>query len=64
MNSDLLTGLEAKRQELDSRLLGIGRLMVAYSGGTDSAYLAWAATQAVGRGYLELTGYDRPLSLR
>src|SRR5271170_173697 len=50
MNSDnpALPRLEAKRQALDSRLRSIGRLMVAYSGGTDSAYLAHAAHKLLG----------------
>ena len=33
---------------LQSRLRSVGRLLVAYSGGVDSAYLAWAAHQALG----------------
>jgi pyridinium-3,5-biscarboxylic acid mononucleotide sulfurtransferase len=40
--------LEAKRQALEGRLREIGRLMVAYSGGTDSAFLAWAAHEILG----------------
>jgi uncharacterized protein len=40
--------LEAKRVALDARLHSLGRLLVAYSGGVDSAYLAWAAHQALG----------------
>jgi uncharacterized protein len=40
--------LEQKRHALYDRLRGIGRLMVAYSGGTDSAYLAYAAHQVLG----------------
>lgn len=39
---------ENKRQALYARLREIGRLMVAYSGGTDSAYLAFAAHQVMG----------------
>ena len=31
-----------------------GELLVAYSGGTDSAYLAWAARQALGDGRFAL----------
>src|SRR5208282_5227108 len=33
---------------LQTRLCTLGRLLVAYSGGVDSAYLAWAAHQALG----------------
>ena len=40
--------LEAKRSAIDARLNGLGRLLVAYSGGVDSAFLAWAAYQALG----------------
>jgi uncharacterized protein len=40
--------LEQKRRALCDRLRGLGRLMVAYSGGTDSAYLAYAAYQVLG----------------
>ena len=39
-------------QEKEHRLLGdlsaMGRVIVAFSGGTDSAYLAWAANRALG----------------
>ena len=34
--------------QLDQRLRGLGRLLVAYSGGIDSAFLAWAAHRALG----------------
>lgn len=40
--------LSAKRVALDNRLRSLGRLLVAYSGGVDSAFLAWAAHQALG----------------
>lgn len=33
----------AKQQRLDDALRALGRTLVAYSGGVDSAYLAWAA---------------------
>src|SRR5271156_1530939 len=63
MNSDLLaSGLEAKRQALDSRLRGIDRLMVAYSGGTDSAFLAWAAHQLLGSEMLAVIADSPSLS--
>jgi uncharacterized protein len=37
--------LASKRQSLERILQGAGRVLVAYSGGVDSAYLAWAAHQ-------------------
>jgi uncharacterized protein len=39
---------ETKRQQLDQRLHGLGRVLIAYSGGVDSAFLAWAAHQVLG----------------
>jgi uncharacterized protein len=43
-----IASLESKKQALYANLRGGGRLMVAYSGGTDSAYLAYAAHQVLG----------------
>ncbi len=40
--------LTAKRALLETTLRDLGSLLVAYSGGTDSAYLAYAAHQALG----------------
>jgi pyridinium-3,5-biscarboxylic acid mononucleotide sulfurtransferase len=40
--------LAAKACRLDQELRRLGRLLVAYSGGVDSAYLAWAAHHALG----------------
>jgi uncharacterized protein len=40
--------LQRKRATLEARLRSCGRLMVAYSGGVDSAYLAYAAYQVLG----------------
>jgi uncharacterized protein len=40
--------LSAKRETLYAHLRLLGRLLVAYSGGVDSAYLAWAAHQVLG----------------
>src|SRR5258708_1521432 len=40
--------LAAKRALLDETLKSLGSVMIAYSGGTDSAFLAWAAYQALG----------------
>jgi len=43
-----VSDLESKRAALDSHLRSLGRTLVAYSGGVDSAFLAWAAHQALG----------------
>ncbi|HEX4772559.1 MAG TPA: ATP-dependent sacrificial sulfur transferase LarE [Bryobacteraceae bacterium] len=40
--------LDAKEQRLFGLLRELQDVIIAYSGGTDSAYLAWAAHQAVG----------------
>ncbi|MGA7168853.1 MAG: ATP-dependent sacrificial sulfur transferase LarE [Candidatus Sulfotelmatobacter sp.] len=44
--------LASKRALLQASLRKLGRLLVAYSGGVDSAYLAWASHQALGSGML------------
>ena len=41
--------LELKRLDLQTRLERLGSLVVAYSGGVDSAFLAYAACQALGQ---------------
>jgi uncharacterized protein len=43
-----------KGELLQSHLRSLGRLLVAYSGGVDSAYLAWAAHQALGENMLAI----------
>ena len=40
--------LATKRAALEHELRSLGRVLVAYSGGADSAFLAWAAHQALG----------------
>ncbi len=48
----LSTQLEDKRTALKKSLRGLGRTLVAYSGGVDSAYLAWMAHQTLGENML------------
>ena len=47
--------LRAKEQKLFALLKDMGKVIVAYSGGTDSAYLAWAAVQALGENAVAIT---------
>jgi pyridinium-3,5-biscarboxylic acid mononucleotide sulfurtransferase len=44
--------LANKASALQSRLRGLGRTLIAYSGGVDSAYLAWFAHQTLGANML------------
>jgi pyridinium-3,5-biscarboxylic acid mononucleotide sulfurtransferase len=44
----VVSDLGTKQASLDEKLRTLGRTLVAYSGGVDSAYLAWAAHQALG----------------
>jgi uncharacterized protein len=45
---DYRVELAAKQAALDEHLRGLGRVLVAYSGGVDSAFLAWAAHRLLG----------------
>ena len=54
--------LQEKRATLYSSLRGMGRLLVAYSGGADSAYLAYAAHQALGINMLAVLADSPSLS--
>jgi pyridinium-3,5-biscarboxylic acid mononucleotide sulfurtransferase len=47
--------ISQKEQKLFQILRDLDRVIVAYSGGTDSAYLAWAAQQALGDRALAIT---------
>ncbi len=51
--------LEAKETALFEALRKLGRVIVAYSGGTDSAYLAWAAHKVLGPSAVAITA-DSP----
>ncbi len=51
---DAATNLEAKNAQLQAELSKVSRLLVAYSGGVDSAYLAWAAHQTLGENMLAI----------
>ncbi|MBS1855343.1 MAG: ATP-dependent sacrificial sulfur transferase LarE [Acidobacteria bacterium] len=48
-------GLQAKERKLFDALSAMDRVIVAFSGGTDSAYLAWAANRALGRDAIAVT---------
>jgi pyridinium-3,5-biscarboxylic acid mononucleotide sulfurtransferase len=47
--------LRQKQELLLANLRALGRVLVAYSGGTDSAYLAWAAREALGDAAVAVT---------
>ncbi len=47
--------LREKEDRLMALLKEMGSVIIAYSGGTDSAYLAWAARQALGEKALAIT---------
>jgi len=51
----LSSELQAKAAALHERLRGAGRLIIAFSGGVDSSYLAYAAHQALGDDCLAVT---------
>jgi pyridinium-3,5-biscarboxylic acid mononucleotide sulfurtransferase len=48
------TSMNAKESQLQAELHQLGRVLIAYSGGVDSAYLAWAAYRALGNDMLAI----------
>ncbi len=56
--------LPAQRAALDAHLGTLGRLLVAYSGGVDSAFLAFAAHEALGEGMLAVLADSPSLARR
>lgn len=52
----------ARQQQLFRRLRSLKSLLVAFSGGTDSAYLAWAAHQMLGKNALAVTALSPSFS--
>jgi uncharacterized protein len=59
-----MTELETKEQRLQGELKKVPSLVVAYSGGVDSAYLAYAAHRALGEKMLAVTALSASYSQR
>lgn len=55
MSAAVSTELELKQSALFSCLRDLGSVIIAYSGGADSAYLAWAAQQVLGERAIAIT---------
>ena len=51
--------IDTRRRQLETALAGVDSIIVAFSGGVDSAYLAWVATEILGSAALCITA-DSP----
>src|SRR5579864_217074 len=58
----IATATVSKRDALDARIRTLGRTLIAYSGGVDSAFLAWAAYRALGSDMLAVIADSRSLA--
>ena len=56
--------LETKQQRLEEQLSTLPSVIIAYSGGVDSAYLAYAAHHALGERMLAVTALSASYSAR
>ena len=59
--SALNAALQAKSAKLTARLAGLGRVVVAYSGGVDSSLVAYVAAQTLGPDALAVTSGSQSL---
>jgi pyridinium-3,5-biscarboxylic acid mononucleotide sulfurtransferase len=62
LDGNRCAALEKKEEKLFSRLRMLGSLVVAYSGGADSAYLAWAAHRVLGQRTIAVTALSPSFS--
>src|SRR5579872_4911292 len=59
-----MSELATKQQRLEEQLSELPSVIVAYSGGVDSAYLAYAAHHALGKRMLAVTALSASYSAR
>ena len=60
----MTTDLSRKEQTLRAQLVSLGSVLVAYSGGTDSAFLAWLAHEVLGERMLAILADSASLPRR
>ncbi len=64
MLAEVPPSLKQKKEALEAILAGQGKLLVAYSGGVDSAFLLWSAHRVLGPGCLGVLADSASLSRR